>query len=78
MQEKYTLNIGLFDRDIRRQRISTVEAYKIVENIITDKLSGGSIFEGRGVYRHDNGSIVIEPSLMVELYDTTEAIRALK
>jgi len=70
---KYTLSIGLNDKDTKKQRISTIEAYKIVENIIVEKVGGGSIFEGRGIYKHDNGKVVIENTLQVELYGCKKA-----
>jgi hypothetical protein len=69
MTRKFTLSVGLNDKDTKVQRISTIEAYKIVENVIVEKVGGGSIFEGRGVYKHDNGQVVIENSLQVQLFD---------
>lgn len=69
---KYSLSIGLNDKDTKQQKIGTVEAYKIVENIIVEKIGGGSIFEGRGVYKHEDGQAVIEKSLLVEIYKASE------
>lgn len=66
---KYTLSIGLNDKDTKKQRISTIEAYKIIENVIVEELGGGSIFEGRGIYKHENGDVVIENTLSVELFE---------
>ena len=73
MTKKFTLSIGLNDKDTKNQRLSTLEAYKLIENVIIEKVGGGSIFEGRGIYKHDNGEIVIENSLAVELYGCNEA-----
>lgn len=83
MAKKFTLLVGLNDKDTKKQRISTIEAYKIVENIIVEKVGGGSIYEGRGVYKHEDGKIVIENSLQVQLFDCEvakvyEIIEALK
>jgi hypothetical protein len=70
--EKYSLSIGLNDKDTKTQRVSTLEAYKIVENVIIEKIGGGSIFEGRGIYKHENGQIVLENTLLVELFGCEE------
>ena len=64
---KYTLYIGLNDKDKKQQQIDTMEAYKIVQNVLTDPTGGGTIYSATGVYRHDNGAIVIENTLRVEL-----------
>jgi len=69
---KITLYVGLNDKDTKRQEISTVEACKIIYNLVTSNVDGCSVFEGHGVYKHNNGSIVIETSLKVELYDITD------
>jgi hypothetical protein len=73
MTKRFTLSIGLNDKDTKVQKISTIEAYKTIENVIVEKLGGGSIFEGRGIYKHDDGQIVIENSLMVQLYDCPQS-----
>lgn len=73
---KYTLYIGLNDKDTKQQQIDTMEASKIVQNVLTDTTGGGTIFSATGVYRHDNGAIVIENTLRVELVAVAmEAVR---
>ena len=64
---KYTLYMGLSDKDSKRQQISTLEAYKIVSNLVAKEFDGGTIYEADGVYRHDDGTIVIEKTLKIEL-----------
>lgn len=64
---KYTLYMGLNDKDSKRQQISTLEAYKIVSNLVAKEFDGGTIYEADGVYRHDDGTIVIEKTLKIEL-----------
>lgn len=64
---KYTLYMGLNDKETKRQMISTVEAYKIVSNLVSQMFDGGTIYEADGVYRHDDGTIVIEKTLKIEL-----------
>lgn len=62
---KHTFSIGLFDKDTKLQQISTLEAYKIIMNLVGNAFGGGSIYEAQGFYTHDDGTMVIEPSLMV-------------
>ena len=60
--------IGLNDKDTKKQNISTLEAYKMVSNILlNNNIDGATIFEAQGIYKHDNGEIVIENTLRVEL-----------
>lgn len=65
--EKYTLYLGLNDKDTKQQMISTLEAYKIVSNILASDFGGGTIFEAQGIYKHDNGTIVFEKTLRIEI-----------
>lgn len=68
--KKYTLSIGLNDKDTKIQRINTLEAYKMIENILmANTIEGFTIYEAKGVYKHDNGEIVKENTLRVEVYD---------
>lgn len=67
--EKITLYIGLNDKDTKVQKIDTVEAVKMVTNVITEHADGGTIYNATGIYKHDNGTIVIENTLRVELID---------
>lgn len=74
---KYTVYIGLNDQHSKRQEISTLEAFKIVQNILSDKTGGGTVYNATGIYKHDNGEIVIENTLRVEIVAAPlEAVRA--
>lgn len=64
---KYTLYLGLNDKNTKSQKISTLEAYKIVNNILLKFTDGATIFEANGIYKHEDGSIVIEKTLRIEL-----------
>lgn len=64
--KKITLYIGLNDKDSKIQEVSTLDAYKMVLNTIG---VGCTITEGKGIYKHDDGTIVTEVSLIVELLD---------
>lgn len=62
----YTLMIGLNDKDTKTQQISTLDAYKVVANLMQMDCT---ITEGKGVYTHKNGQITFETSLVVEVID---------
>ena len=70
MIKKYTLYMGLNDKETKMQKIATTEAYKIVENILRDTgYNGATIFEANGLYKHDNGQFVVEKTLRIEILD---------
>ena len=68
--KKFTLYLGLNDKDTKVQEINTIEAYKIVTNLVTEYFGGGTIFEANGIYKHDDGTIVTEKTLRIELMFT--------
>lgn len=74
MIKKFTLYLGLNDKDTKQQEIATVEAYKIVSNLISSDFDGGTIFEAKGIYKHEDGQIVTETTLRIELL-FTEAVK---
>lgn len=81
--KKFTLYLGLNDKDLKVQKISTLEAFKIVSNLIASRFNGGTIFEADGVYKHDNGAYVIEKTLRIELLfverpEVVEFVKVLK
>ena len=67
--KKTTLYIGLNDKDTKVHKVDTLEAVKIVSNLITSLADGGTIYNATGIYKHDDGTIVIENTLRVELID---------
>lgn len=67
MEKIYTLYVGLNDKDTHTQKIGTIEAYKLVENIICQFTNGATIYEARGIYKHEDGTITYENTLRVEL-----------
>ena len=74
---KYTLYIGLNDKVTKQQNIDTLEASKIVQNVLTEKTGGGTIFNATGVYKHDDGTVIIENTLRVEIVAAAvDAVRA--
>lgn len=76
--EKFTLYLGLNDKDTKVQEISTLEAYKIVSNLISADFDGGTIYEATGVFKHEDGTIVTETTLRIELlFAQADEVRAL-
>jgi len=74
-EKKFILNVGLNDKDTKIQKIDSIEAYKIVENtLLNNGLSGYTIYQGKGLYKHDNGTITQENTLIIEIIFTTEEI----
>ena len=67
IMKKFTLYMGLNDKDAKVQVISTIEAYKVVSNIIAKDFGGGTIFEAQGIYKHEDGKIVFEKTLRIEI-----------
>lgn len=68
-KQKIILFLGLFDKDSKAQEVSTLDAFKIASNLLTDIIGFGTITEAVGVYTHDDGSIVNEPTLRIEVSD---------
>ena len=71
--EKITLYVGLNDKDTKAQKIDTLEAVKITENLVCNICGGGTIYNAVGVYTHDDGTVITENTLRIELIDCTAA-----
>ena len=69
--KKVTFYIGLNDRDTKVQKISTLEAYKVIENTVCEFFGGATILEAKGVYTHNDNTanVVREKSFAVEVID---------
>ena len=70
---KTTICIGLLDQDTKHQEITTIDAFKIAANIFAQTTGGATITEGTGVYTHDDGTVVIEPTLVCVIYGSDQA-----
>jgi len=65
---KVTMFVGLNDQVTHNQEISTIDAFKVVSNIFRETTGGATITEGTGVYTHEDGSLVVEKSLICLIY----------
>ena len=72
--KRYTFYLGLNDQHTKTQQIDTIEAYKIVSNLIAQRFDGGTIFNAQGIYHHNNGDIVIENTLRIEILEFDDSI----
>ncbi len=69
---KYTMYIGLNDKDTYTQRISYEEAEKKVSNIALKYVDGFTARVGKGAYKDEKGVITHENSLVIEFYNATD------
>lgn len=67
----YKLYFGLYDQETHKQEIRTVDALQIIADYIASNFGGGTVYSGFGCYRHEDGSTVQEPSLIVEMVDVS-------
>lgn len=75
MTTKYSFYIGLNDKDSKIQVIETLTASNIVNRVfIENGVDGATITTGKGIYKHNNGEIVIEETLIVQVYEFDSAI----
>ena len=79
MAKRISFYIGLNDKDTKTQKINTLAAFQIVENIFNTFCEyGATIRECKGIYKHENGEKVIENTLEAFTYDLTdETIQAI-
>ena len=72
--KKSTLYIGLNDKDSKQQKIDTLEATKMCINILTASgIDGATVYNAMGIYKHDNGDIIVENTLRIELIEADES-----
>lgn len=66
--KKYTLNIGLNDKDSKTQEISEIESYsRIIESLNESLIGGYTIHNANGFYTHENGIQVNEKTIIVDI-----------
>ena len=70
----YTLYCGLNDKNTRKQEVTTLEAAKMVRNVCLDYADGATIFEADGIYKHEDGELVVEKTLRVELMMVEQSV----
>lgn len=68
--DKYILYVGLNDKDTKTQKIDTLSAYNLTNNILLNYVEGATVTQSKGIYKHQNGNVVIENTLIIELLFT--------
>lgn len=68
----YKIFLGLNDGESHKQEISTEDAMTMVSLYLASHFDGATVYNGIGVYRHEDGTIVRENSLIIELVYVTE------
>lgn len=67
---KYNIYIGLNDKDSKKQEVSTRKAKeKTIKILNNNNITGLTMYEVTGVFKHDTGEVVFEKSLKVELLE---------
>lgn len=71
--KKVTLYVGLNDQKYHVQTMDTSEATKVVTNLLlSNGINGATIFNAVGIYTHDDGTIITENTLRIELIEPEE------
>ena len=70
---RYEIFIGLNDKDTKVQLIDTQNAFNIVSVKAVKAFGGATITAGnKGVYTHDNGEMVTETTIKIDLLFITD------
>ena len=71
--EKYTLYLGLNDKDTFEQKISTEDAIEKANKICAAHSGGYTLFTANGGWTNDDGTIGHENTLVYMIYDIGES-----
>lgn len=69
---KTTFFVGLNDKDTKKQELPTIECVKRIENIFNTLTEGATLKECRGVYKHTDGTKIVENTIECICYDLQE------
>lgn len=64
---KYIITVGLFDKDSKKLEVDPANAQALLNNEVAQTFEGATVYSADGVYRHNDGSTVREPSIRVEV-----------
>lgn len=65
--KKFTLYIGLNDKDTKKQEITTKNARQLINYILLNFVDGATITQSEGIYKHTDNETVIENTFKIEL-----------
>lgn len=69
MFNRYTIMIGLNDKDSRQPVKSYDDAKLEIGGRLAQLEIGATITRGTGVYKHDDGTVVIEETVVISIID---------
>lgn len=72
--KKFTLYCGLNDKDSKKQQISTDDALTFCHYMLLNHCDGATISTAKGIYKHDDGTIVTENTVRIELLFVNDAL----
>ena len=67
---KTVLSIGLNDKDSKVQEIETNDAKNIIIGLVSRMTDGATVYDAQGIYTHENGALVHEHTIRIEMYGT--------
>lgn len=71
---KFTIIAGLNDQETKKQEITTDRAYtRILTVLKKNNVEGATFTECKGFYTHEDGTMIFENSIKIELLFITEA-----
>ena len=68
----YKVFVGLNDAESKKQEIKTEDAMSLISLYLASHFDGATVYNGIGVYKHEDGTIVRENSLIIELVYVSE------
>lgn len=73
---KYTMYIGLYDKDTYKQLMSDDQAQQLISEICLKYVDGYTFSKRQGAYKNEKGVVTQESSLVYEFYSVNdEAIK---
>lgn len=75
MTTKITFYVGLNDKDAKVQIIDSITASRIVERVFSrHDVDGATSTFARGIYKHGDGTIITEETILVQVFEFGEPI----
>ena len=73
-KKRYTISVGLHDKDEKRQKIETERVLRLVTNCCKGYSMAFSSYLKDGGYIHENGEYVIEKSVCIVFIDPEDQL----
>ena len=75
MTTKIIFYVGLNDKGSKTQLIDSITASHIIENVFSrHKVDGATTSFARGIYKHSDGTVVTEETILVQVFEFGEPI----